>query len=271
MNSFLEIENHLQSRYGKHQDPWGLDPKFYLKNLNRLKYFYTDYFKVQTHGLENLNPNKNYLFVANHSGQIPIDALLICMSLALEDSPPRILRPLVERFLMNLPLLGRLSAESGSVLGDRQNCLNLLDKQENLLIFPEGVSGISKNTSEFYKLKPFTYGFYRMALQKNTSIIPVAVVGAEEFFPFVKQLPSLARWLNIPALPISLNMLPLPSPVDIYFGEEIELNPERNFEDSDALISIEVNKIKNKIQNSLDRGRRQQRTLPEGYFSGFFR
>ncbi|MBY0413411.1 MAG: 1-acyl-sn-glycerol-3-phosphate acyltransferase, partial [Bdellovibrionales bacterium] len=177
--NFKKIEEALNERYCKEKDPWGLLPHRAVTDLKVIWPFYKYYFNVKVHGKENIE-NKPYMVISNHTGQIPIDGLLICTAFATELEHPRILRPLVERFLTSLPFLGRWSSESGAVLGDRTNCMNLLKRGESLLVFPEGVRGIAKDSKDHYKLQRFTRGFLRIALASKVDILPVAVVGAEE-------------------------------------------------------------------------------------------
>ena len=177
-----------------------------------------------------------------------------------EIDPPRILRPMVERFLNGFPFFGSWSASVGGVLGDRQNCVNLLNAGESVLVFPEGARGVAKNTSEFYQLKSFSKGFYRVALAcEDIEILPIAVVGCEEFYPLTYQFKWLARRLKMPAFPITANLLPLPSPVDIYIGKPITL-PKTLFPDSpDSVIDQHVTHIEDTIQAMIDNGLENRR------------
>jgi 1-acyl-sn-glycerol-3-phosphate acyltransferase len=261
MNKKFEIlEKELEGRYGKNRDPWGLEPKRAIADLKVIWPFYEYYFDVQVHGKEQVK-EKPYMVVSNHTGQVPIDGMLICTAFATELERPRILRPLVERFLTSLPFLGRWSSEGGAVLGDRNNCLNLLKRGESVLVFPEGVKGIAKNTKDFYKLQRFTKGFLRMAIASNAEILPIAVVGAEEFFPYVFHLKKVAHLLKIPALPVSLNLIPLPSPIDIYIGEPYSLPKELGAEALDEELSIHIHEIERRIQELTEHGLKNRRTI----------
>ena len=215
------VHDELLKHYGSREDPWGLSVSKAKRSLSQLYHLYLHYFKVRLFNKENIE-NKQYMVISNHSGQIAIDGLMIGTAFAMETQTPRILRPMVERFFSNLPFINRWASECGAVLGDRENCSNLLERGESLLIFPEGVRGVSKSTSEFYQVQKFTKGFYRMAMKSGVEILPVAVVGAEEVFPYVYQAKGLAKTLGLPALPISANYFPLPSPMDIYVGEAIK-------------------------------------------------
>ncbi len=241
-------------------DPWGLDLNRAQKNIEMILPLYLKYFKVRVFGLENIL-DKPYIVVSNHTGQIAIDGMLICTAFAYESQPPRVLRPMVERFFTALPFVASWSAEGGSVLGDRQNCIQLLKKNQSVLVFPEGVKGIAKSTNEFYQTQNFTRGFYRIALETSTPILPISVIGAEEFFPLVYQAKGIAKKLKLPALPISANYFPLPSPVDIYIGKEIMPEKSISADLPDSQIDSYVEDIKNKIQEQVDFGLNNRRSF----------
>jgi 1-acyl-sn-glycerol-3-phosphate acyltransferase len=255
-----EIIFELNRRYPDGKDPWGLDLKIAKKSLQILYPFYSNYFKVRIFGEEKIK-DKPYMVISNHSGQVAIDAMLISMAFSLEISPPRLLRPMVDRFVVGLPFFGEWSAQTGAVLGDRQNCMKLMEKKESILVFPEGLKGITKNTSEFYKLQEFTDGFYRLALSSGYDIVPIAVIGCEEFFPFVYHLKSVAKSLGLPALPLMPNLFPLPSPVDIYIGDPISLPKNLSPDAPDKEIKIHVNEIKRKMASMIKKGLKNQRTF----------
>jgi 1-acyl-sn-glycerol-3-phosphate acyltransferase len=256
------LEDALQHRYENERDPWGLEPKRAVKDIKAVWPFYKYYFDVRIHGSEKIQ-DVPYMVVSNHTGQIPIDGLLICTAFAMELEKPRILRPLVERFLTSLPFLGRWSNEGGAVLGDRINCLNLLKRGESLLIFPEGVRGIAKDSKDHYKLQRFTKGFLRMALSSKVEILPIAVVGAEEFFPFVIHLKKIAKFLKLPALPLSLNLFPLPSPIDIYIGEPYVLPSDLSADALDEELEPHITIIEQQIEKLTEAGLKNKRTIAQ--------
>ena len=259
---FTTLKETLKERYSKDRDPWGLEPSRAISDLKVIWPFYKYYFDVKLHGQENIKDTP-YMVVSNHTGQIPIDGLLICTAFATELEHPRILRPLVERFLTSMPFLGRWSSESGAVLGDRVNCLNLLKRGESILVFPEGVKGIAKETKDHYKLQRFTKGFLRMALSSKVEILPIAVVGAEEFYPFVMHFKKIAKLLSLPALPLSLNLFPLPSPVDIYVGEPYLLPYELSPEALDEELEPHILALEKRISDMTKAGLAKRRSMKQ--------
>jgi len=248
-----EVFGDLRNRYKDYKDPWGFNLELCESVMRKLMPLYRTYFKVRVFGQENVK-NKPYIVVGNHTGQIPIDGMLITLAFAIDIQPPRILRVMVERFLAQLPFLGDLTAQTGSILGDRANCEYLIDHGESILVFPEGVRGISKNTNEYYKLRSFSQGFYRIALQKKTPILPICVIGAEEMFPFVFHAKKIAQMLRLPSMPISANVIPLPSPIDIYIGPEISIPEHMNPESSDKEIKENVFHIETTIKRMIIHG-----------------
>lgn len=260
--TYQKLEKTLELRYKINRDPWGLDPSRAVKDFKILYPFYKYYFDVKFHGKEKIE-DKAYMVVSNHTGQIPIDAMLIWTAFAAELEHPIILRPLVERFLTSLPFLGRWSSEGGAVLGDRTNCLNLLKRGESILIFPEGVKGIAKESKDHYKLQRFTKGFLRMALAARGEILPIAVVGAEEFYPFVFHLRKIANFLKLPALPLSLNLFPLPSPIDIYIGTPYSLPLELSSEALDEELEPHIIALEREVNRLIQEGLAKKRTIKD--------
>ena len=261
-----QIKQQFDKLTPPHLDPWGLDLAYCQKVFKILIPLYRHYFKVRVFGSEHIQ-DRPYILVSNHSGQIPIDGLLIGMAMVLDIESPRIVRPMIERFMAKLPFIAEASFKAGAVLGDRQNCLKLMEQGQSVLVFPEGAKGITKSTSQFYQLQSFTRGFFRMALAGQREILPIAVIGAEELYPFVYSSKGLGKLLGLPALPITplfpwfgvLGAIPLPGPIDIYIGPPINL-PEGLGENApDKEIDPYIFQVKKTIQNMLEEGMKKKR------------
>jgi 1-acyl-sn-glycerol-3-phosphate acyltransferase len=156
---------------------------------------------------------------------------------------------------------------TGSVVGTRRNCIQLLDKEEAVIAFPEGIRGMNKLIWERYQLQEFGQGFMRLALETNTPIVPVAVVGSEEQAPSIANLQGLGRLLGMPAFPVTLTfpwlgplgMLPLPVKYHIHFGEPMTF--EGNPNDEDEVIGEQVERVKARIAAMLADGLAARRSL----------
>lgn len=253
-----EVFGHLRERYKDYKDPWGFSLDRCEQILRALLPIYRHFFRVRVFGVENVE-NIPYIVASNHTGQIPLDGALITIAFAMDVYPPRVLRAMIERFMAQMPFVGDFTAQGGSILGDRANCEFLIDHGESILVFPEGVRGISKNTPDFYKLRPFSHGFYRIALQKKTPILPICVIGAEEMYPFVFHAKKFAQMLHLPSFPISLNVVPLPSPIDIYIGKPISIPENLNAEAQEKDVKENVYHIENTIKRMLVHGLKHRR------------
>lgn len=248
-------------------DPWGLNIDAMRRALVITTLLYRHYFRVETHGIENL-PNGRVFVIANHAGQVAIDAAMIGTATILEREPPRILRGMGEYWLPTVPFVNVLMARTGSVVGTPKNCADLLRIDEAVIAFPEGVRGMNKLFSERYRLQRFGNGFMRLALETKTPIVPVAVIGSEEQAPAIANLTTFGRLLGMPAFPITLTfpllgplgLLPLPVKYRIYFGKPLRF--EGDPDDEDAVIERKVSRVVNTIQGMLDEGLRQR----EGIF-----
>lgn len=252
-----EVFEHLGTVYPS-QDPWGLNLKRARRSLRFIYPLYKNYFNVRVFGKENVQDTP-YMVTGNHTGQIAIDGMLVSTAFAMDIKPPRILRSMVERFMTALPFVGTWSAEGGAVLGDRQNCLNLLKRKQSVLVFPEGVRGIAKNTSDFYKLQPFTHGFFRLSLASGVPVLPVVIIGAEEFYPWVYHPRPLAKLLKLPALPLTPHFVPLPSPVDIHILAPYPIPEDVSPDAPDRIISEHVLNIEKMIKDKIKEGLKMRR------------
>ena len=237
------------------RDPWGFEPSA-CKRYYTLAYWISRYFRPEVTGLEQI-PSGRVLLVPNHSGQLPFDGLVIAVSTLLAPQNPRLLRPMVERWVPSLPYINIVFSRSGVVLGDPINCRNLLEADQPILVFPEGAKGSGKTWQRRYQLTTFGRGFMRLALQTRTPIVPVSVVGAEEAIPTLYNATKLAALLKMPYFPLPallpllgpLAYLPLPTKFYVRFGAPMRF--KGRFDDEDGVIDRKVKRVKTQIETML--------------------
>ncbi len=240
-------------------DPFGYDPETVQYAAAPVAWLYENYFRVKTKGLTNV-PEGRVLLIANHSGQLPFDGLMIGASMLLEHNPPRVVRSMVEKWIPRLPFVSVAMARIGQIVGTPDNCRRLLNHEECILVFPEGARGISKTYDKRYQLARFGTGFMRLALETNTPIVPVAVVGAEEQAPSLYNVKTVAKALGMPSFPVTptfpllgpAGLLPLPVRYHIEFGAPMRFEGEGDEEDE--FIRGHVERVRAKVQEMLDRG-----------------
>ena len=217
------------------------------------------WFRVEVRGVENIPTTGGALVVSNHSGTVPVDGLMTMV--AIHDETGRFLRPLGADLVFKMPFVSSMARRSGATLACGEDAERMLSGGELVGVWPEGFKGIGKPFSERYKLQRFGRGgFVSAALRTGVPIVPLSVVGAEEIYPLVGNLPSLARLLGIPYIPITpffpwlgpLGLVPLPSKWLLEFGEPIRTDSYDASEAEDPMLVFNVtDQVRETIQQTL--------------------
>jgi 1-acyl-sn-glycerol-3-phosphate acyltransferase len=245
-------------------DAFGLDPQWARYIFATVALMYRKYFRADVYGIENV-PRGRVLFVANHSGQIPIDGAMIAAALFMDAEPPRMVRAMVEKWAVSLPFVSLFFTRVGQVVGVPDNAKRLLSQGEALLVFPEGARGVSKTFDRRYQLTDFGLGFMRMAIETDTPIVPIAVVGGEEQYISLANVDALAKLLRMPAFPIIPQLLlpggqlPLPTKYRLWFGEPMRFSGDPD--DDDSIIEEKVWLVRQTIQSLLNRALKERRHI----------
>ncbi|KRE95606.1 glycerol acyltransferase [Nocardioides sp. Soil774] len=245
---------------GYEVDDYGFDreltERFFMTALRPIA---EKWFRLEVRGLENIPADGGALVVSNHSGTVPLDGLMTM--LAVHDHAHRFLRPLGADLVFKLPIVSSLARKGGATLACVEDAERMLSGGELVGVWPEGFKGIGKPFSERYKLQRFGRGgFVSAALRTGVPIIPLSVVGAEEIYPLVGNVPSLARLLGVPYIPITpffpwlgpLGMVPLPSKWILEFGEPIRTDAYDAAEAEDPMLVFNVtDQVRETIQHTL--------------------
>lgn len=237
--------------------------------LPALRPLYDRWFRVETIGMHHVPDVGGALIVANHSGTIPLDALMA--SVALHDDHPaqRHLRTLGADLMFQIPMLGALARKQGSTLACSPDAERLMAAGELVGVWPEGFKGIGKPFRDRYKLQRFGRGgFVSAALRTGVPIIPCSIVGAEETYPKIGELAPLARLFGAPYFPVTptfpllgpLGLIPLPSKWYIEFGEPIRTEGLGATEADDPMVVFNLtDQVRETIQHTLYRLLSQRR------------
>lgn len=252
-------------------DDFGLDPAFESRFRPIAEFLYRRYFRVKTVGMTNVPADGRCIVVANHSGTLPLDGLMLRTAFRLEHPAARELRWLAEDFLFYLPFAGVFMNRVGAVRACQENAERLLGKDGLLAVFPEGVQGIRKLFAERYRLQRFGRGGYiRLALRMQAPIVPCAIVGAEETNPLLYRLEYLAGLVGLPYIPVTptfpllgpLGLVPAPSRWTLRFGEPISLDgygPQAA--EDHVLVGRLSERVRGAIQAMLDNGVRERKSI----------
>jgi len=213
------------------EDEWGFDEDFAELVEPFFGFLYDRWWRVKVGGAENVPAHGRALLAANHAGILPWDATMISVALLREHALPRHPRFMVLNWAFDLPWVSVFIRKVGGVVASPYNALRLLEQDHLVAVFPEGVKGAGKPYGERYRVQRFGRGgFVEIALRAGAPIVPVAVVGSEEIYPKLGELPVVARLLGAPYFPVTptfpwlgpLGAIPLPSRWRIEFCAPIE-------------------------------------------------
>ncbi len=241
-------------------DEYGLDTEFVDKFvMEALRPLATKWFRIEVRGVENIPRDSGALVVANHSGTVPVDGLMTMF--AVHETTGRHLRPLGADLVFRLPFVSEVARRTGATLACNEDAHRMLSNGELAAVWPEGFKGIGKPYSERYKLQRFGRGgFVSAAIRTGVPIVPCSIVGAEEIYPLVGNIPSLARLLGVPYIPITpffpllgpLGLVPLPSKWIIEFGEPVRTDSyDPGAADDPMLVFNVTDQVRETIQQTL--------------------
>jgi 1-acyl-sn-glycerol-3-phosphate acyltransferase len=135
--------------------------------------------RVQTVGLENLDPSRTYIFMSNHVSNLdpPIMVPLI----------PRRSSVMVKRELFKVPILGRAMRMGSLVPVDRGNrdagidavhaAKQVVQQGLNMTIYVEGKRSFDG------KLLPFKKGPFYLAMECGVPVVPITITGTHYVMP----------------------------------------------------------------------------------------
>jgi 1-acyl-sn-glycerol-3-phosphate acyltransferase len=252
-------------------DEWGRSER--VRQAVRRVYspIYKHWFRVEWEGLEKIPERGGALLVCNHAGAIPSDAPVIMHGI--EEELGRPVYGMADFFFRTVPWLGTAWARAGGLTAHPDNALRLLrDRGELALVFPEGTKGPSKTYKDRYRLRRFGRGgFVEIAMRAGVPVVPIVCIGAEESMPIVFRLPSVAKALGVPYVPVTANMLLLgPLGVLGYFPAKFKLRvldpvrfdmPSGQERYSKSRIMDEAEKIRAQMQETIIDMLRDRRSI----------
>lgn len=252
-------------------DDFGFDPIYDAKVRPFLHFLYERYFRVECHGIESIPAEGRCVLVANHSGTLPLDGLMLKTAVQREHPARRDVRWLTEDFIHHFPFLGAVNNRLGAVRACQENAERLLRQDALVAVFPEGIKGIGKLFRERYRLQRFGRGgFVKLCLRTRTPMVPVAIVGSEETNPLLFRSELFAKALGLPYIPVTATfpllgpagLVPAPTKWKIFFGERIDLEgygPEAA--DDEILVGRLAERVRATIQGMLDHALGERRSV----------
>lgn len=221
------------------------------------------YLRLEVENIHYVPRRGRVLVVSNHSGCFGLDAIML--SYMLHKALHRIPRILAHwSFLGHLPIVAKVAEKMGMKPATGRQGIELLQKNQITIIFPEGMGGSFKPSRKKYKLQHFYTGFIRMAILSKSPIIPALIIGAEESNINLTTLHS-EKWVKGFTAPLPLNVIPFPAKWKIRFLQPVDLS---GFSTQDAtnkeLMQRVANQIKEDMQSAIDEEIRKRKFI---YFS----
>ncbi len=135
--------------------------------------------EVRVEGLENIEPDRPYIFAANHQSQFDIFAL---DGFLMVD-----FRWMAKKELFRIPIVGPAMRLAGSIPIDRSRgrqamkslaeAARRIASGTSVVIFPEGTR------TRDGRLQPFKSGAMYLAIKSGVDIVPMAITGGFEIMP----------------------------------------------------------------------------------------
>jgi 1-acyl-sn-glycerol-3-phosphate acyltransferase len=179
-------------------------------------------------------------------------------------------RALVDDWTADVPVLGATLAQAGAVQSTSA-ARRALERDEALVVFPEGPRALAKPFRSRYRLAGFGRGtFARLALEAGAPIVPVAVIGAEEVHPVIARFDLAGRILGLPTVPITATfpwlglwgLVPLPTKWTLVFGEPLDVGTEA-VADARAVARVR-DRVRERLQALVLEGLRRRRSVFRG-------
>jgi 1-acyl-sn-glycerol-3-phosphate acyltransferase len=137
------------------------------------------FIRYEIHGRERIRKTGAFIYVSNHTSFLDLPGLRLLI--------PGEFRPIAKKELLKIPVFG-LIVRAATVVVDRSNhesrkksiafAKRMISHGISMLIFAEGTQNRTREL-----LQPFKEGAFRIALDTQTNIIPVVILGAGKLLP----------------------------------------------------------------------------------------
>jgi len=196
-------------------DQFGMDKdyiRFYGATL--FKFLSDAYWRIEDRGMEYIPKQGRGLLVGMHRGFMPFDGVMALHTIVRKTG--RYPRFLTHPGLLKFPFLANFMTKLGGVVACQESADRILQNDELLGIFPEGIHGAFTRYRDAYKLQAFGRdAFVKLALRHQAPIVPFVTVGSAEIFPILGKIKSRrwTRYTDWPFIPITPTFPLLPAPL----------------------------------------------------------
>lgn len=256
-------------------DEFGMD-KDYIRfyGMSLFRFLSEHYWRIENRGLEYIPSKGRAILVGMHRGFMPWDGVMALHTIV--KSAGRYPRFLTHPALLKFPFLANFMIKLGGIVACQESAAHVLENDELLGIFPEGIHGAFTPYRKAYQLQGFGRDvFVKLALRHRAPIIPFVTVGSAEIFPIFGKIKSrlwtrYAGWPSIPITPtFPLLPAPLPSKWHTQFLPPVQVDqyPPEAAEDRTIVKAIS-REVKTQMQQAIDEMLARRRSI---FFGSIFK
>jgi len=197
-------------------DDFGMD-KGYIAAYGRtlFKFLHDYYWRIEVKGLDHVPLRGRAVLVGIHRGFMPWDGVMALHLMA--QKLRRYPRFLIHPGLIKFPFLFNYMTKLGGIVACQKNAAWVLEREEILGLFPEGIRGAFSLYRDAYKISKFGRDdFVKLALRHRAPILPFVTVGSADIFPILKRVDwgwwkRQTEWPFFPLTP-TWPLMPVPLP-----------------------------------------------------------
>ena len=236
-------------------DEFGMDPDYIRRYCRQLFHVLHEYYwRVEVDGLDRIPREGRGVLVGMHRGFMPFDGTMALYDLVRRVG--RIPRFLIHPSLTKFPFLADFMGKLGGIMACQENGDYVLQRDELLGVFPEGIRGAFTMYKRAYTLGKFGRDEYvRMALRNRAPILPFVTVGSAEIYPILGRVNWnwFTRYTEWPFFPVT-NPVPLPTKWHTRFlpPMHIELEYPPEAADDPALVRKISVEVRQRMQATID-------------------
>lgn len=257
LSSTQPISSDMSSTF---HDPFGMEPS-YIESCGRGRFRFCEkfYWRVEHRGLEHVPNDGAAVLVGTHRGFMPFDGVM--MVHLMNQNCKRIPRFLIHPTLAKFGHMDGFLKRIGGILANQENAQWVLERDEIVAIFPEGIRGaFRKYDRDVYQVGNFGRNdFVKMAVQNGVPIIPFVSVGTADALPILhkfewKWWKKLMGWPCFPVTPM-WPLCPLPLPTKWHFDVMEPVCPKKfgvdSVDDREGIRELSQ-LVRTKMQTSID-------------------
>ena len=254
-------------------DDFGMD-KNYIAAYGRtlFKFLHDYYWRVEVKGLAHVPLHGRAILVGVHRGFMPWDGVMALHLIV--QRLRRYPRFLIHPGLIKFPFLFNYMTKLGGIIACQKNAAYVLERDEMLGFFPEGIRGAFSLYRDAYKVGRFGRAeFVKLALRHQAPIVPFVTVGSAEIFPILKKLDwgwwkRLTEWPSFPITPTFpfLPPVPLPAKWHTEFLEPINIEDHYPPEAADepAIVNAISVEVRDRMEEAINEMLRRRKSIFHG-------